>query len=381
MRIGIMGGTFDPIHIGHLLLGEFAYEQFYLDEVWFLPNGNPPHKEVEDTEKALAHRVEMVRLAVRENPHFQLSLHEAKKDCHSYTYKTLQEFHALYPENEYFFILGADSLFSIEQWKYFKEIFPSCTILAAMRDDKDSFDMQRQIQYLETNYQANIELLQAPLYGSGFCCRLYSKTAIIYQKRRGEVMTTELTAIRKKLEKKLKEERYIHTLGVMYTAASMAMRHGADVQKAMTAGLLHDCGKYCDVNEQILLCRKHHIKLSDAELEVPALIHARLGAYFAESEYGITDPEILDAITYHTTGRPAMTMIEKIVYLADYIEPGRKKIPGLAEVRTAAFDDIDTAVCMTAESTLAFLKRAGRKIDPMTEKTCQYYKNKAAISL
>ena len=180
-------------------------------------------------------------------------------------------------------------------------------------------------------------------------------------------MTTELTAIRKKLEKKLKEERYIHTLGVMYTAASMAMRHGADVQKAMTAGLLHDCGKYCDVNEQILLCRKHHIKLSDAELEVPALIHARLGAYFAEYEYGITDSEILDAITYHTTGRPAMTMIEKIVYLA--------------EVRTAAFDDIDTAVCMTAESTLAFLKRAGRKVDPMTEKTCQYYKNKAAISL
>lgn len=138
MKIGIMGGTFDPIHIGHLLLGEFAYEQFHLDEVWFLPNGNPPHKEVEDTEEALAHRVEMVRLAVRENPHFQLSLHEAKKDCHSYTYKTLQEFHALYPENEYFFILGADSLFSIEQWKYFKEIFPSCTILAAMRDDKDS---------------------------------------------------------------------------------------------------------------------------------------------------------------------------------------------------------------------------------------------------
>ena len=84
MRIGVMGGTFDPIHIGHLLLGMFAYEDFGLDEIWFLPNGNPPHKEVEDTEEALAHRVEMVRLAVRENPHFQLSLHEGKKDCHSY---------------------------------------------------------------------------------------------------------------------------------------------------------------------------------------------------------------------------------------------------------------------------------------------------------
>ena len=174
-------------------------------------------------------------------------------------------------------------------------------------------------------------------------------------------MTTELTVIRKKLETKLKEERYIHTLGVMYTAASMAMRHGADIQKSMTAGLLHDCGKYCDVNEQIRLCRKHDIELSDAELEVPALIHAKLGTYLARQEYGITDSEILNAITYHTTGRPSMTIIEKIVYLADYIEPGRKKIPGLSEVRAAAFDDIDSAVRMTAESTLAFLKRAGRK--------------------
>lgn len=190
-------------------------------------------------------------------------------------------------------------------------------------------------------------------------------------------MTTELTVIRKKLETKLKEERYIHTLGVMYTAASMAMRHGADIQKSMTAGLLHDCGKYCDVNEQIRLCRKHNIELSDAELEVPALIHAKLGTYLARQEYGITDSEILNAITYHTTGRPSMTIIEKIVYLADYIEPGRKKIPGLSEVRAAAFDDIDAAVRMTAESTLAFLKRAGRKVDPMTEKTCQYYKNRS----
>ena len=190
-------------------------------------------------------------------------------------------------------------------------------------------------------------------------------------------MTTELTVMRKKLETKLKEERYIHTLGVMYTAASMAMRHGADIQKSMTAGLLHDCGKYCDVNEQIRLCRKHDIELSDAELEVPALIHAKLGTYLARQEYGITDSEILNAITYHTTGRPSMTIVEKIVYLADYIEPGRKKIPGLSEVRAAAFDDIDAAVRMTAESTLAFLKRAGRKVDPMTEKTCQYYKNRS----
>lgn len=163
MKIGIMGGTFDPIHIGHLLLGEFAYEDFGLDEIWYLPNGNPPHKQEKDGEGALKHRVEMVRRAIEGVPHFKLCLHEAKETQHSYTYKTMQEFNALYPENMFYFILGADSLFSIEEWKYFQEIFPTCTILAAMRDDKDVADMKTQISYLEHKYHAEICLLQAPL--------------------------------------------------------------------------------------------------------------------------------------------------------------------------------------------------------------------------
>lgn len=162
MKIGIMGGTFDPIHIGHLLLGEFAFEQFELDEIWFLPNGNPPHKDTDEMDTLLEHRVSMVKAAIKGAPHFKVSLHEAKEGVH-YTYKTLLEFHELYPGNEFYFILGADSLFSIEQWKFFKEIFPTCTILAAMRDDKDVGDMQKQIAYLKEKYAADIELLRAPL--------------------------------------------------------------------------------------------------------------------------------------------------------------------------------------------------------------------------
>lgn len=162
MKIGIMGGTFDPIHIGHLLLGEFAYEQFQLDEIWFLPNGSPPHKDTNEMNSSLQHRIEMVKAAIRGSLHFRISLHEADSQVH-YTYKTLLEFHELYPGSEFYFILGADSLFSIEQWKYFKEIFPSCTILAAMRDDKDVKDMEHQIAYLKTKYDANIKLLMAPL--------------------------------------------------------------------------------------------------------------------------------------------------------------------------------------------------------------------------
>ncbi len=187
-------------------------------------------------------------------------------------------------------------------------------------------------------------------------------------------MTIELNDIRKKLEKKLKEDRYIHTLGVMYTASSMAMRYGENINQAMTAGLLHDCGKYCSVKEQIHLCKTHRIALTDAELEVPALIHAKLGAYLAEHEYGVHDRAVLDAITYHTTGRPEMSMLEKIVYLADYIEAGRKAIPGLERVRRAAFSEIDLAVRLSAESTLSYLKQAGRKIDPMTTRTYEYYR-------
>ena len=163
MKIGIMGGTFDPIHIGHLLLGEFAYEDFGLDEIWFLPNGNPPHKETADTGTSLEHRIEMIRKAIEGVPHFRLNLHEANTEEHSYTYQTMQEFNQMFPEHEFYFILGADSLFSTEQWKYFREIFPTCTILAAMRDDKDAWEMQRQILYLTEKYGARIRLLQAPL--------------------------------------------------------------------------------------------------------------------------------------------------------------------------------------------------------------------------
>ena len=163
MKIGIMGGTFDPIHIGHLLLGEFAYEDYDLDEIWFMPNGNPPHKAADHTEEAMHHRIEMVKLAVHDVPHFSVCLYEAETEEHSYTYSTLKEFSRRYPDHDFYFILGADSLFAIEEWRNFREIFPSCTILAAMRDDKDANSMQLQIEYLRERYGARIELLRAPL--------------------------------------------------------------------------------------------------------------------------------------------------------------------------------------------------------------------------
>ena len=158
-----MGGTFDPIHIGHLILGETAYEQFQLDKVLFMPAGNPPHKRERKDRASDEQRTEMVKRAIASNPHFELSLEEMRQDGYTYTYRTLENLQNQNPDTEYFFILGADSLFAIEEWKYFREIFPTCTILAAMRDDKDVGDMMRQIAYLEETYGAKISLLRAPL--------------------------------------------------------------------------------------------------------------------------------------------------------------------------------------------------------------------------
>ncbi len=180
--------------------------------------------------------------------------------------------------------------------------------------------------------------------------------------------------ISKKLRKILKPERYEHTLGVMYTAAALAMKYGVDITQAMYAGLLHDCGKYCSTREQIRLCEKYGITLTESELEMPALIHAKLGVYLAEHQYNVSSEEILRAIRYHTTGREAMTMLEKIIYIADYIEPGRKMIPVLPKVRFAAFDNIDEAVYLCAGSTISFLEGTSRPIDTLTIETYEYYK-------
>ena len=143
----------------------------------------------------------------------------------------------------------------------------------------------------------------------------------------------------------------------------------------MTAGLLHDCGKYCSAKEQLKLCEKYKITLTDLEHSMPALIHAKLGAYLAENEYGIKDREVLDAITYHTTGRPEMTMLEKILYIADYIEPMRYKASRLPEIRKLAFEDLDECMYEILKDTLEYLEEdSADDIEPTSKEAYIYYK-------
>ncbi len=163
MRIGIMGGTFDPIHNGHIAIAEAAYEQFPLQEIWFLPNGNPPHKESSDIEASTEKRLNMVSLAIQDIPYFRLVDYEAKKEDVSYSNETLSYFREQYPNNEYSFIVGADSLFQFDTWAHPERIMRDCILLVACRDEAGNREeLKRQIEYLTRRYHGEIEQLKAP---------------------------------------------------------------------------------------------------------------------------------------------------------------------------------------------------------------------------
>lgn len=164
-KIGIMGGTFDPVHNGHLMLADTAYRQFDLDQVWFLPNGNPPHKKEENIGTDARHRSRMVALAIQGRDYCRLEEYEVRRREVSCSYQTLEHFREQYPEDEFYFIIGADSLFAIETWVHPERIFPACVILAACRDDHDSLEeMKAQIEHLKKVYpKARIQLLRSPL--------------------------------------------------------------------------------------------------------------------------------------------------------------------------------------------------------------------------
>lgn len=184
----------------------------------------------------------------------------------------------------------------------------------------------------------------------------------------------QLRKLRKDMQKVQDAKRYEHTLGVEFTAAALAMRYGAPVADAQKAGILHDCAKCMSDEKRLKICEKHDIPVSDIERRSPFLLHGKAGAYLAENKYGIRNrPEIINAIRYHTTGRENMSLLEKIVFVADYIEPGRRHAPNLAEIRSLAFDNLDRAVLRILEDTLKHLKTTGGEIDPMTETVYRYY--------
>ena len=185
--------------------------------------------------------------------------------------------------------------------------------------------------------------------------------------------TTEMV---KKLESKLNPKRFVHSIGVEYTAANLAFVHGADVEKARLAGLLHDCAKYIPTDEKLKRAKKYGIKVNKCEKANPDLLHGKIGVFIAKEKYGVDDPEILSAIAYHTTGHPDMTLLEKIIFVADYIEPNRRIIRDLPEIRREAYLDLDKCIIHILKNTLEYLETTDAAIDELTRDTYDYYVSK-----
>lgn len=185
----------------------------------------------------------------------------------------------------------------------------------------------------------------------------------------------DFVKMQKKLEKYLDEDRFQHTLGVMYTSTALAMAHGCDMKTAQAAGLLHDCAKCIPNKKKLKMCESNKIPVSEFEKTHPFLLHAKLGAFVAEDKYGVRDREVLSAIMYHTTGKPEMSLLEKIIYIADYIEPGRDKAPNLSRIRQLAFQDLDECMYEILKDTLAYLEENPKDVDMATKDAFLYYKD------
>ena len=187
-------------------------------------------------------------------------------------------------------------------------------------------------------------------------------------------MKYDITKIRKSLEKSLDAKRFEHTLGVAYTAAALAMCNHVDTEAAIVAGLLHDCAKCLSNEKRLSICEKRNMNISSVERRNPSLLHAKVGSIMAMEEYDIEDMDIIQAIMNHTTGRPGMSTLEKIIFVADYMEPGRNKAKNLDIIRVMAFQDLDEALFKILEDTLVYLEESEDEIDDMTKKTYEYYR-------
>lgn len=406
-RIGILGGTFNPIHNGHLYIAAEAYRQLGLDEVWIMPDGIPPHKD-QDDEVTRYQRIEMCETAINGISYMKVIARELRTDGRSYSYITLPQIRKEHPSDELYFIIGEDSLDMFPTWVHPELIAQAVILAVAVRHEEENKDIKivcedlrqrygAQTALLDTEYMdisstgirnmirydlpGNREKLSYMLPKSVMSYieehRLYSDGGIELSPKM-DIESSDFPRIKaditKKLEKKLKPSRYTHTIGVAYTAASLAMAHGYPMDVAFIAGLLHDCAKYMSPDELLTFCEKKKIDITDAERRSPQLLHAKAGAYLARHEYGIEDEDILHAITVHTTGMPGMSLLDEIIFTADYIEPNRDKAKRLTEIRQAAFKDFHLAIQMILSDTIDYLKETGKDIDETTYRTYEYYK-------
>lgn len=343
-RCGLFGGTFDPIHNGHLALVKTLSDELSLDSVVLMPTHVPPHKLKADL-AAAQHRLAMCRLAAAECRGVEVSDWEIQQGGASFTADTLDALSAAHPDTEWFLFVGADMFMTLDTWWRFEDIAKMATLCTVPRDDVSREALLRRAEQL-TEKGARCVVAGMPPYdvssteirrrvkaGEGLdglvplCVEEYIMREHLYSGEGSALPPDE--QIVEILRRRLKPKRFVHSLAVAEEAVRLARRYGADPVKAKTAGLLHDIMKNTDPADQLQILSEFGILMTDVERSAEKLYHAMSGAAFAEHILGVKDREILDAVRYHTTARGGMSLLEKVLYLADFTSADRR------------YDDVD----------------------------------------
>ena len=385
-RIGLMGGSFNPIHLIHVAVARKAMEEAGLDKVLFLPTGNPPHKR-EGLAPAAA-RLHMVRLALVQEEGFFPSDIEMNRSGTVYTVDTLILLRRQLPQAEFHYIIGEDTLYDLVNWREPERVFSMCRFLVCPRPGAGDGTSQAVMEELmrlgarfaflsaaagdmsATKLRARLRMGEEP-EGLHPAVMEYIRVMGLYGMKESPA---GFAAYMDRLAASMSVKRLAHTLCVACAARRLALLHGEDAEKAALAGLLHDCAKGMDLYTMQAYAAEHGLMVDDSILASGSLLHAAVGAHMARHTYGVSDEQVLSAIACHTLGNVPMTKLEMIVYLADKIEPGREDYPGLYEIRRLADKDLTGAVLSSLEKTAGYVKERGKALHPATVRTMNWLK-------
>ncbi len=379
-RVALFGGTFDPIHNGHLVMARELASRLRLDQVILMPTFVPPHKIKVDMAPAVD-RLEMCRLACAPYSELTVSELEINRRGASFTVLTLEEMHRRFPDAELFLLVGADMFQTLGSWHRFPEIAALATLCTVPRDEIDAEALQTYaLELTAQGARCLVEDVKTPAVSSTDirrCARagkpltdLVPPAVAAYIEQR-QLYTTQRVYRNPEeqyveiLRGRLTPKRFRHSLAVADQAEHLAQLYGADAQKARTAGLLHDILKDTDADSQLQIFKDFDILLDVVEQQAPKLWHAHAGAVFLQHILGIDDADILQPIRYHTTGRAGMSLLEIVLYLADFTSADRD-YPDVEVLRGLAETDRDAAMRYALEYTIHDLEERGLPVHPDT---------------
>ena len=372
MRILLYGGSFNPPHLGHIRSARTAAAALKPDKTYLIPASFPPHKPLPPGTPARQHRLAMTRLAAEDIPGCAVSTVELDREGPSYTSDTLREMRRQYPGAELVFLMGTDMLLSLETWHEPEVILSGASLAVFARETGREDEIRAQAAHLQEKYGAVIYLLEGqPVTVSSTQIR-----ALLPRRKGREWLPDSVYShiirfrlygarpdfdwLREKAYAYLKPKRVPHVQGTEAEARRLAARWGEGEADAAEAAIVHDITKKLTLPEQLQLCEKYDIMADERDIANDKLLHARTGAAFAAELFGIPE-HIYQAVRWHTTGRPGMTRLEKIIYLADYIEPNRSGFSGLEELRRAAYEDLDAAMELGLRMSLADIRSRGEE--------------------